>query len=75
MRNLEKRVSELEMSRVDGRAEVLVDRCAMTDAELVAFDEAARRYREVGPRKMQDHELRAIFNAPRVDAMPLVAVQ
>jgi hypothetical protein len=66
MRNLEKRVSELELSRVDGSAEVVIDRGAMTEAESMAFDEAVRRYHEVGPREMEDHELRAIFNAPRV---------
>jgi hypothetical protein len=38
----------------------------MTEAESMAFDEAVRRYHEVGPREMEDHELRAIFNAPRV---------
>ena len=66
MRTLEKRVSELELSCIDGSAEIVIDRCAMTEAELVAFDEAVRRYHEVGPREMEDHELRAIFNAQRV---------
>lgn len=66
MRNLEKRVFELEMVRVDCGDEMVIDRSAMTATQRTKFDHAARRYHQVGPREMEDHELRAIFNAPRV---------